>query len=145
MKLHSLTAILALGAVVSLAACSSPPKPEAPAMAPVVAPPPAPVASDPTTNQASHSLVMQVQTELKSAHLYPGKVDGAWGPHTMRGVAKFQKMHEMPANGMLDDATLKAMNLQAAPAGTAPMAPATDAAPAPAPSDSSAPSDSGQP
>ena len=152
MKLHSLTPVIALGALVSLAACSSAPKP-APRDGTRPRPLPrrrAPMASDPATNQASHSLVMQVQTELKSNHLYSSRIDGAWGPRTMRGVAKFQKMHQMPATGMLDDATLKGMNLQAAPAGTSmPMSgsgssmPSTDSSMAPAQGDSTAPD--GQP
>jgi peptidoglycan hydrolase-like protein with peptidoglycan-binding domain len=141
MKLHTYSAILALGSAISLAACSSAPKPE-PVVAPAVVAAPAPVASNPAQNQASHSLVEQVQTALKQDHLYRGRVDGAWGPHTQRGVAEFQKQHQLPTNGQLDDATLHAMNLQAATPDTA--APATgtgntDAAP-PAGDDTAAPS-----
>jgi hypothetical protein len=141
MKLHTYSAVLALAAAVSLAGCSSAPKP-APEMAPAVVAPPAPVASDPTQNQASHTLVQQVQTALKQDHLYHGRIDGAWGPRTQHGVAQFQKQHQLPTNGQLDDATLHAMNLQPAAADTgAPGASSgnTDTA-APAPDDASAPS-----
>jgi peptidoglycan hydrolase-like protein with peptidoglycan-binding domain len=141
MKLHTYSAVIALGAAITLAACSSAPKPE-PVTAPAVVAAPAPVASDPAQNQASHSLVQQVQTALKQDHLYGGRIDGAWGPRTQHGVAQFQKQHQLPTNGQLDDATLHAMNLQppAADAG----APATgtgntDSA-APAGDDASAPS-----
>jgi peptidoglycan hydrolase-like protein with peptidoglycan-binding domain len=141
MKLHTYSAVMALGAAISLAACSSAPKPE-PVVAPAVVAAPAPVASDPAQNQASHDLVQQVQTALKQDHLYGGRVDGAWGPRTQHGVTLFQKQHQLPTNGQLDDATLHAMNLQAPAPDTA--APATgtgntDTAP-PAGDDTAAPS-----
>src|SRR5579875_3855391 len=122
MKLRDVAAMLTLCAPVALAACSSSPKPApAPAPAPVAAPapPPAPTAT-PEQNQADKGLVRQVQTTLKQDHMYRGRIDGAWGPMTARGVTRFQKAHSLPTTGQLDDATLSAMTLQPSSGGAAP-------------------------
>ncbi len=118
MKFRDFTAVLALSALVSVAACSGGQQEAAtqPAPAPAAAPtpPPAPPPSNPQDNQADHDLVRQVQTTLKQNHMYRGRVDGAWGRMTERAVRQFQQKNGLQATGQLDDATLKAMNLQPA-------------------------------
>ncbi|MEO8714007.1 MAG: peptidoglycan-binding domain-containing protein, partial [Acetobacteraceae bacterium] len=120
-KVRSLSAILALGALAALPGCSmfGGGDHEMAAAAPAPAPAPAPMAqapemSNPQQNALSHSLVRQVQTKLKSNHMYSGRVDGVWGPMTRRGVMRFQEKNGMQGSGELDDATLQAMNLSPA-------------------------------
>lgn len=120
MKVRNFAAVVAIGALAALPGCSmfgggneaqtaaaAPPPAEAPA------PAPAPMPSDPQQNALSHSLVRQVQTELKQNHMYSGHVDGIWGPMTRRGVSRYQQKNGLPVSGQLDDQTLHAMQLSA--------------------------------
>ncbi len=121
-KVRSLSAVLALGALAALPGCSmfgggEQPAPVAAAPAPAPAPTPAPPPpSSPQGNEASRSTVRQVQVILKKNRMYSGAVDGVWGPRTRRGLIAWQHKNDLPATGDLDDATLQAMNI-AAPAG----------------------------
>ncbi|MGA9868004.1 MAG: peptidoglycan-binding domain-containing protein [Acetobacteraceae bacterium] len=121
-KVRSLSAVLALGALAALPGCSmfgggEQPAPVAAAPAPAPAPTPAPPPpSSPQGNEASRSTVRQVQVILKKNRMYSGAVDGIWGPRTRRGLIAWQHKNDLQATGDLDDATLQAMNI-AAPAG----------------------------
>ncbi len=80
--------------------------PPAPAPAPAPAPPP------PAQNvELTHSMVRRVQTVLKHHHLYPGRIDGVYGPEAERGVIRFQQQKNLQATGKIDVPTLRAMNL----------------------------------
>ena len=120
-KVRSLSAVLALGALAALPGCSmfgggeQPVAAAAPAPAPAPAPMPAPEMGS-SQMQASHSVVRQVQSKLKAGRMYAGRIDGVWGPMTHRGVMRFQEKNNIQATGDLDDATLQAMNISA-PAG----------------------------
>lgn len=120
MKVRNFAAFMAIGALAALPGCSmfggghQEAAATAPAPAPAPAPPPAPTAppgSDAHQNEMSHSLVRQVQTQLKQNHMYAGRIDGVWGPMTRRGVTRFQQKNNIATSGELDDATLQAMNL----------------------------------
>jgi peptidoglycan hydrolase-like protein with peptidoglycan-binding domain len=119
MKVRNFAAVVAIGALAALPGCSmfgggneaqtaaAAPPPAAPA------PAPAPMPSDPQQNALSHSLVRQVQTELKQNQMYSGHVDGIWGPMTRRGVSRYQQKNGLQQTGQLDDSTLQAMHLNA--------------------------------
>lgn len=117
-KVRSLSAVLALGALAALPGCSmfgggehpAPAAAAAPAPAPAPAPPPP---SNPAQNAMSRSLVRQVQTSLKQQNLYHGRIDGLWGPKTRTGVRQFQQKNNLQATGQLDDQTLQALNITA--------------------------------
>ncbi|MEO9190762.1 MAG: peptidoglycan-binding domain-containing protein [Acetobacteraceae bacterium] len=120
-KVRSLSAVLALGALAALPGCSMFGGGEQPPMA-AAAPAPAPAPAMPAPEmgssqmQASHSVVREVQSKLKAGRMYAGRIDGVWGPMTKRGVMRFQEKNNIQATGDLDDATLQAMNISA-PAG----------------------------
>src|SRR6185312_1617994 len=56
-------------------------------------------------------MIRDVQGRLQQANLYPGRVDGVWGPMTERGVHDWQQSHGMSPSGQLDMATLQSMNV----------------------------------
>lgn len=114
-KVRSLSAVLALGALAALPGCSmfgggEQPVPVAAAPAPAPAPPPPPVIST-STVESARGVVRQVQTKLKAGHMYTGRIDGLWGPLTHRAVTRFQEKNNLQATGDLDEATLQAMNV----------------------------------
>ena len=78
--------------------------PPAPALAPAPPPPPQNV-------ELTHSMVRRVQAVLKHDHLYPGRIDGGYGPEAERGVTRFQQQKNLQITGKIDVPTLRAMNL----------------------------------
>jgi len=60
--------------------------------------------------------VRQVQTALKDRGFDPGPTDGMMGPKTMKAIRNFQSSQGMTASGMIDEATLVALQIQTAPA-----------------------------
>ncbi len=56
-------------------------------------------------------VVRQVQEKLRQAALYPDAPDGSTGRKTDTAIRAWQDQHQLPSNGLLDDATLKSMEL----------------------------------
>lgn len=65
--------------------------------------------------------VREVQTRLKRWGYYTGTVDGIYGYQTYLGVKAFQRKNKLSVDGVVGNATLKALgiNIPAASAGTA--------------------------
>jgi len=53
--------------------------------------------------------VKGLQRELSRLGYEPGPVDGRYGPLTTAAVARFQESHELPADGVVDPATNRAL------------------------------------
>jgi peptidoglycan hydrolase-like protein with peptidoglycan-binding domain len=53
--------------------------------------------------------VKGLQRQLSRLGYEPGSVDGRYGPLTTAAVARFQDSHELPADGVVDPATQKAL------------------------------------
>ena len=125
MKPRNLGALLALGALTALPACSmfggnsagSPGRySQNIATAPSSYPAPASDAmgtgQDQTVAPVTRGMVRKVQTTLKQNGDYSSQVDGVWGPMTEAGLRKWQQAHNLNANGEIDVATLQSMNIQ---------------------------------
>ena len=96
-------ALLALGSLAALPACSTPSYySQAGSAAPM-----------PASQELSPAMVRQVQTALQQQNLYNGPIDGVWGPQTQSAVQSFQQSHSLSANGQLNSQTLAALNLPA--------------------------------
>jgi peptidoglycan hydrolase-like protein with peptidoglycan-binding domain len=113
-KARSFASALAVSALLGMTGCSmfggghqeaAATPPPAPAPAPAPTPPP------PQNVELTRGMVRQVQTTLKHDHLYPGRVDGVYGPQTEHGVMQFQQQNNLQATGKIDVPTLQAMNL----------------------------------
>lgn len=110
LRLLALSAPLAL-----LAACASDPAPvpaaaPAPAPAPVVtAPAPAPTAVPAETRAPAQLSVREAQQRLADKGYAVGSVDGRAGPRTAKALRLFQRDHQLPVNGRLDQATMDAL------------------------------------
>jgi peptidoglycan hydrolase-like protein with peptidoglycan-binding domain len=128
-KIRAVAALLALGSLAALPACSS-------MMGGSSQSSSAPMAKQ----ELSPAMVMQVQTTLQQQGMYHGNIDGLWGPVTQAAVQSYQQAHGLTANGQLDSPTLAALNAPM-PATTASAAPpvAPEATPAMAPAAPSAP------
>ncbi len=62
-------------------------------------------------SEGNRSKVSAVQHELRSRG-YKITVDGKFGPKTRAAVLKFQRKQRLPQTGALDEATLRALQLQ---------------------------------
>ncbi len=56
-------------------------------------------------------LVKVVQRALKAVGLDPGKIDGAYGPHTVAAVVAFQTLNKLVADGIVGPATAKKLGV----------------------------------
>ncbi len=56
-------------------------------------------------------LVRQVQHALKAVGFSPGKLDGAYGPHTVAAVIAFQQAHRLIADGVVGPKTAKKLGV----------------------------------
>lgn len=56
--------------------------------------------------------VREVQTKLKAMGLYSSKVDGIFGPITMKGITEYQKSKGLSQTGAVDPALLKSMGIK---------------------------------
>jgi N-acetylmuramoyl-L-alanine amidase len=100
-RLNLAAALLALGSLAALPACS-PSYRQTSSAAPM-----------PASSELSPGMVRQVQTALQQQGLYNGAIDGIWGPQTQGAVQSFQQSHALRASGQLNSATLAALNLPA--------------------------------
>ncbi len=57
-------------------------------------------------------LVKRVQRALKAAGFDPGKIDGAYGPHTVAAVVAFQDANRLVADGVVGPATAKKLDVE---------------------------------
>jgi peptidoglycan hydrolase-like protein with peptidoglycan-binding domain/DNA invertase Pin-like site-specific DNA recombinase len=58
---------------------------------------------------AGSPLVKRLQRELRRQGLNPGPVDGRYGPRTEAAVVRLQRRHGLPAKGVVDARTLRAL------------------------------------
>jgi peptidoglycan hydrolase-like protein with peptidoglycan-binding domain len=79
---------------------------------------------------AQEENIVKAQRLLSALGYDPGIADGVLGPRTQQAIAAYQHAHNLPATGDLDELTLRALGLLAAPrapefppAPTAPPAP----------------------
>ena len=125
MKSRNLGALVALGALTALPACSmfggSSAGSSGRYSQNIATPPnsyPAPASDamgtgqDQTVAPVTRGMVRKVQTTLKQNGDYSSQVDGVWGPMTEAGLRKWQEAHNLNANGEIDVATLQSMNIQ---------------------------------
>ena len=59
--------------------------------------------------------VLRAQVLLDRARFGPGQIDGTSGGNTRRAIAAFQRAHDLPDGGDLDEATRRALDADAAP------------------------------
>ena len=83
-------------------------------------------------------ILRRAQGELKGSGFYQGGIDGSMGPNTQAAIIAWQKNAECPATGLLDDQTLKSMNLLGLAEQTPPSAPSRQR-PRPAPQNRATP------
>jgi peptidoglycan hydrolase-like protein with peptidoglycan-binding domain len=127
MKTRNIGAMLALGALAALPACSMFGGGSSQSSESSAATPPSTYATAPasygtpgtqtgtsgTVAPVSPAMIRSVQTTLKQNGDYRGGVDGIWGPMTESGVRTWQQAHNLNANGEIDSATLQSMNIPA--------------------------------
>ncbi len=123
-KARNFGALLALGALTALPACSmfggdkSASNSSAQYSQASTAPASNTVASNAagtsgTVAPVSPGMIRRVQTTLQQNGDYNGRVDGVWGPQTENGVRTWQQAHNLSSNGEIDMATLQSMNISA--------------------------------
>ena len=121
MKPRNLSALLALGALTALPACSmfggdshgssQYSQSTAPASYGTPATASAATGTSGTVAPVSAGMIRKVQTALQQNNDYRGHVDGVWGPMTESGVRKWQQAHNLTTTGEIDMATLQSMNI----------------------------------
>lgn len=122
-KARNLGAILALGALTALPACSmfgGGDNSRSQYSQSNAATPPATystagstVGTSGTVAPVSPDMIRKVQTTLKQNGDYNAKVDGVWGPRTASGVRTWQQAHSLNTSGEIDMPTLQSMNIPA--------------------------------
>lgn len=65
------------------------------------------------------NVISQIQTKLKAWYYYTGTVDGVYGYKTYLAVKNFQTKNGLKADGVVGDATLKALGIYVASSSTA--------------------------
>ena len=68
----------------------------------------APAAAD-TASSAGLSQNQKIQTALKNAGFYSGKIDGKIGPGTKKAIQSFQEQHSLKADGKVGPKTWAAL------------------------------------
>jgi lipoprotein-anchoring transpeptidase ErfK/SrfK len=76
----------------------------------------APAAGSPAGSPAAGTeRLLRAQVLLDRAHFSPGEIDGAYGSNMREALIGFQKTHDLPPSGKLDDATWNALNVDTTP------------------------------
>jgi hypothetical protein len=60
----------------------------------------------------TESLVKDVQRALNKAGFNPGKIDGAYGPHTVAAVIAFQRLNRLVADGVVGPSTARKLGVE---------------------------------
>lgn len=60
---------------------------------------------------ATYPVEVSVQVELERRGYYDGPIDGKIGPQTQKAIAKYQSQNGLPANGQINEALLKSLNI----------------------------------
>ena len=76
-----------------------------------VAPKPLPYMLTLEEPNTSGALVKRLQRALKKAGFDPGKIDGAYGPHTVAAVFAFQKLNRLVGDGIVGPLTAQKLGL----------------------------------
>lgn len=66
----------------------------------------------------TNAQVESAQTALHKMDLYEGKIDGIYGPQTIKAVRQFQSVHGLAQTGTLNGKTREELQQQASAAGT---------------------------
>jgi peptidoglycan hydrolase-like protein with peptidoglycan-binding domain len=98
--IHVAAALLALGGLAALPACSMD---RGYSHSSEAAP----------QQQMSPGMVRQVQTALQQQGFYNGNIDGQWGPATQGALQAYQQAHGLTVDGALGPKTLASLNLPA--------------------------------
>jgi lipoprotein-anchoring transpeptidase ErfK/SrfK len=106
---------LTLSGTAALAQTKPPSPPPPPKSLP--APAPAPTAPPPDAAAPVVAPELAVQITLDRIGYSPGEIDGKAGANMRRAVETFQRTHDLPATGRIDDATVRRLMERA---GTAP-------------------------
>jgi lipoprotein-anchoring transpeptidase ErfK/SrfK len=77
--------------------------------------PATPLPASAAAAEVADDSVLRAQVLLDRAHFGPGEIDGASGGNTRRAIAAFQRAHDLPGSGNLDDATWRALAADASP------------------------------
>lgn len=72
--------------------------------------------NDPGIRNSTGAAVIRAQILLCRARFSVGQIDGSTGTNFRRAVLGFQNAHQIPASGVLNKATWKALNLDTGPA-----------------------------
>lgn len=67
---------------------------------------------DPTDAQAARGVLIRAQVLLDRAHFSPGVIDGENGENMRLALAAYQRAHDLPTSGTLDETTWKALTKQ---------------------------------
>lgn len=81
------------------------------ASGPVVPPEPLPYLLTLKNPNIKSPLVKAVQRALRAAGFDPGKIDGAYGPHTLAAVTAFQTLNKLVADGVVGPLTAKKLGV----------------------------------
>lgn len=60
---------------------------------------------------ATYPVEVAVQVQLTKLGYYNGTIDGSVGPQTQAAIAKYQTLNGLPANGQINQALLKSLNI----------------------------------
>jgi peptidoglycan hydrolase-like protein with peptidoglycan-binding domain len=62
------------------------------------------------TMRMSSTDIRQAQTQLRTDHLYQGRIDGRIGPATRTAIRRFQQQNHLPVTARLDSRTMSSLS-----------------------------------
>jgi peptidoglycan hydrolase-like protein with peptidoglycan-binding domain len=62
------------------------------------------------TMRMSSSDIRQAQQQLRTEHLYQGRIDGRLGPQTRTAIKRFQQQNHLPVTARLDSRTMSSLS-----------------------------------